>query len=592
MKRREHDLTAALFFRLLPVQAAIAAMGSINAIVDGIVAARFIDAATVGVVGLYYPMMRVLEAVTAVLLGGMSVLSGRYLGSGRIDRARGICSLAQASALLIGVVLTVFSLFAPDILAGWLGASDGLRDALIAYITGYAIGIVPQLLVQQLAAGLQLEHQEKLANTGIVVMIVTNVVLDLVFVVVLKKGVWGLALSTSMANWAYFWVLALYYFTGRAQLEPSVKLIAWRELPDMLRIGSPGALLVICLAARSIVINRLLLIHSGEDGLSAMSSFNMVSGLILALSLGNGAVVRMLTSVFIGEENREGLRSLMKLVLTRVLAMTLGVSVALILLSPWLSDVFFPDRTANAYQLTQQLFLIYSTCVPMSMLLITYSNYCQAVGHQLYVNTISVIDGFFSMVIPSLLLAPRLGALGVWLSLPIGMMLSICATVIYVAWRGKRWPRSLDDWLLLPSSFGKAERLVFELRSLGDVAQTAERVQSFCEKHGFSNRISASAGLCLEEMAGNIIRHGFDADRGRHVIELHVIIRERQIVLRIKDDCIPFDPREWYEITAAEVPTTNIGIRLVFRIAEEVEYQHLLGLNVLTLSLSDKKRSS
>ena len=36
-----------LFYRLLPVQVAIIAAGSINAIVDGIVAARFIDASTV-----------------------------------------------------------------------------------------------------------------------------------------------------------------------------------------------------------------------------------------------------------------------------------------------------------------------------------------------------------------------------------------------------------------------------------------------------------------------------------------------------------------------------------------------------------------
>ena len=46
--------------RLLPVQAAIIAMSSVNTIVDGVVAARFIDASTVGVIGLYYSMLRIL----------------------------------------------------------------------------------------------------------------------------------------------------------------------------------------------------------------------------------------------------------------------------------------------------------------------------------------------------------------------------------------------------------------------------------------------------------------------------------------------------------------------------------------------------
>ena len=55
LRRSERDMTASLFFRLLKVQVAIVVMGSVNAIADGIVAARFIDADTVGVVGLFSP---------------------------------------------------------------------------------------------------------------------------------------------------------------------------------------------------------------------------------------------------------------------------------------------------------------------------------------------------------------------------------------------------------------------------------------------------------------------------------------------------------------------------------------------------------
>ena len=148
-----------LFYRLLPVQVAIIAAGSINAIVDGIVAARFIDASTVGVIGLYYTMLRVLEAAGAILLGGVSVLSGRYLGSGRIDKTRGVCSLGMAAALVFGALLTAVSFIAPGMIADLLGANAQLRDSLAVYAVGYAIGIIPQLVAQQIAASLQLERQ-------------------------------------------------------------------------------------------------------------------------------------------------------------------------------------------------------------------------------------------------------------------------------------------------------------------------------------------------------------------------------------------------------------------------------------------------
>ena len=145
-RKEENAMLARLIVRLLPVQAAIIAMGSINSIVDGVVAARFIDTTTVGVVGLYYTMLRVLEAAGGILLAGVTVLSGKYLGSGKVDKTRGITSLGLTLALIIGALLTVVSLAAPGWVSDVLGADAQLRGALSSYVVGYAFGIIPQLL--------------------------------------------------------------------------------------------------------------------------------------------------------------------------------------------------------------------------------------------------------------------------------------------------------------------------------------------------------------------------------------------------------------------------------------------------------------
>lgn len=576
-----------LFFRLLPVQVAIVAMGSINSIVDGVVAARFIDAATVGVVGLYYTVLRILEAAGAVVLGGVSVLSGRYLGSGRIDKTRGVCTLGMSISLLIGAVLTVFSFAAPDTIARLLGANDALLKPLSTYIRGYAIGIIPQLLCQQITANLQLERKEKLGQSGVFVMIAANVLLDILFVAVMDLGVWGLALATSLANWAYFLVIVQHYFSRHVQLMPDLSLVSPRETLPLLRIGFPNALLVACLAARSLVINRILLASAGSDGLSAMSSFNMVCGLILSVALGTGSLVRTLSSVFLGEDNREGLLSVIRISLTRMLAVMAAIGAAVILLSPVLASVFFPDPSTDVYRMTKELFFIYGFCAPLTLVCIVYSSYCQAGGHRLFVNLISLVDGFFSMVIPAVLLAPVMGATGIWLSFPIGLLITLAVSALYPVVRLRRIPRGAEEWLLLPEESDSRNKLVFQLHDVEDVTQTAEKVQTFCVSHGIPRKTAAHAGLCLEEIAGNIVFHGFHADRKKHMIEVRVHIRNDGVVLRIKDNCIPFNPKEWYEMASAgEDPFSNVGIRLVYAIAEEIDYQNLLGLNVLTIRLS------
>ena len=57
------------------------------------------------------------------------------------------------------------------------------------------------------------------------------------------------------------------------------------------------------------------------------------------------------------------------------------------------------------------------------------------------------------------------------------------------------------------------------------------------------------------------------------------------MILRIKDDCRPFDPSERQQLAEDGDPAKNIGIRMIFKIARSVQYQVILGLNVLTIRI-------
>lgn len=582
-----------LFFRLLPIQILLVAMGAINSIVDGAIAGRFISAGTVGVIGLFYTMVQVLSAVNAVLLGGTTVLCGRYMGRGEMQKTRGIFSLNLTVTLLIGALFTAVCLLFPAQVAEGLGADASLRRPLMDYIIGFAVGIIPQLLAGQFSSFLQMERKDKLGYIGIGAMLVANIVLDVLFVAILKMDVYGLALATALANWLYFLILVSYYFTKKAQLRFSFAAILWNDLLPMIKIGLPGAMLVFCLALRSLAINRILLRYAGQDGLSAVGAFNMVCCLFIALCLGAGAVVRMLTSIFVGEEDRDSIKNLIRIAFTRCLALSVVVGVVIVLLAPALTGIFFADSASRVYQLTRQIFAIYGFCVPLVLMCSVPSNYLQAMGHGMFVNIQSVFDGLLGMVIPAMILAPHMGAMGVWLANPIGIVITILLVPVYAFIYWKRVPRSLDEWLFLKAEFGVSDqdRLELAITCKEDLVQTAVQVQAFCEAHGTAGRTAYMAALCLEEMAGNVVRHGFAADKKQHSINCRVVYTQKGILLRLKDDCIPFNPQEWMDMVKPDDPTRNIGIRMVYRLAQDVSYQNLLGLNVLTIVLSDEGRS-
>ena len=130
------------------------------------------------------------------------------------------------------------------------------------------------------------------------------------------------------------------------------------------------------------------------------------------------------------------------------------------------------------------------------------------------------------------------------------------------------------------------ERIDLNLTSLDEVVRVAERIQGFCkEKKGIDERRAYLAGLAMEEMAGNVIEHGFHKDNKKHSVDIRVAHKSDNVILRIKDDCIPFDPQERNKITAGDDLVKNIGIRMVYRMADDIDYQNILGLNVLTIRI-------
>lgn len=592
MNKKPDTPLAKMFFTLLPVQILIFAMDSVNTLVDGAVAGRFIDSGTVGVIGLYYSMVEIFSAVGVVFVGGSAVLCGRYIGRGEQEKTEGNFSMNLTIAFIIGAVMTLLSLFFPGALAVILGADDKLKGSLILYILGYSFGIIPLLLSKQIALFLQFEGQSARNYAGTLTMTVSNIVFDIVLVSVLKMGVFGLALATSLSNLIYFLIIAPYFLTKRASLHFSFKKINWSEMPLFLKTGVPGAILLFTIGLRYLFVNRILLQYTGADGLSALAAFNMVSGIYIAFCLGNGSVVRMLVSLFIGEKDKASVKKVVKIVMTGGMAMIIIISVILYLIAPFLARVFFPDRSSNVYILCRQILEIYTYCLPFILICQLCTNYLQAMGnHRLFIDIQSVFDGFFSVVVPAAILAPVMGALGVWYSNLIGVILVILTVPLYAIFYWKRIPRTLDEWMFITPDFGIAEENSLSLRinGIGDLTPASEKIASFCEDHNTGKQASYYTALCFEEMAGNVIRHGFDDNR-KNILNTRVIYSPGKVILRLKDDCKPFNPGEFFDMVRGteDGPSENIGIKMVYSIADDVNYQNMLGLNVLTITVAEE----
>jgi anti-sigma regulatory factor (Ser/Thr protein kinase) len=216
-----------------------------------------------------------------------------------------------------------------------------------------------------------------------------------------------------------------------------------------------------------------------------------------------------------------------------------------------------------------------------------FLNFGQAFDKQVYVNTLSVIDGIVDVVVFSFLLIGPFGVNGVCIANVLNGVVTTLYIIGYAWFMNKRMPKNVEDLMVIPDNFGakKEDRLDFSVKTIEEVLEVSRRVQNFCLERGIDAKKAYLAGLAMEEMAGNIVEHGFIKDKKKHSIDIRVVNGSEDVILRLKDDCIPFDPKERSKIAANDDPTKNIGIRMIYKIMKDVNYQNLLGLNVLTVRI-------
>ena len=576
-----------LFFRLLPVQIILVAIGSINSIIDGAIAGKYIGTVALTVIGLYVPILKIIDGINAVLTSGSQILCGQFLGKNEIEKTRKVFSLDIALTFCFSMVLSAIMFFLSTGLAQVLGAGEEAVNELSDYMIGIAFGVLAQMLSAQFSVFLQLEQQEKRTYIGIAVMMVSNLTLNIVFINVLHMGLFGLGLSTSISNWLFCIIQMSYYFTKKAIIRFEFKSVEFHYIKDIIRIGVPGALGQFYLTVRGLFINFLLLKYVGNDGLAAYSAVGTFGCAYYALTAGVASATRLLVSVYIGEEDRVGLYRIMRTAILKGVALVTGAAVVFMALAVPFTRLFCTDTASNVYTLTKQLFIIFPMSMPFSCFTVIFVNYYQCFERMKIVNILSFIDGVAAMVLCSFILSPIMGAMGIWISQVLNGVVTSITVLLYTIIVSKKFPKKVLDWLLIPDTFGVPEndRLNISINNVSGVLNTSEKIIKFCKSHDMDKKHSFYSGLCIEEMAGNIVRHGFkDAENsGNNSVDICVVYKDGGILMRLKDNCKAFDPHERESIFNPENATDNIGIRMISRISKRMEYQFVLGLNVLSV---------
>ena len=539
-------------------------------------------------IGLYSPITILVFAIGMLFAAGSQLLSSKYMGKHQIDHTQAVFTLNIIVTFIIGAILA-----ASHVLVIPSGLTDALSDDPVVtayldqYLLGKAIGVLPLMLSMQLSAFLSVENQVRRTSVAGIIFVIANLAFHVLFVGILHMDAFGLALAGSLGSWVFIVPLAQPYVTGKSSLKFSLKAIRWREVLAICKLGSPDALINLYFAVRALIFNSMIVATVGTMGLSAYATVYTFAGVFWALPDGMVAVSRMLIGVSVGEEDRQTLVDIMRVVFRRYLPLMIAVTAVIVLCAEPLTNLYYHDPADPVYQMTLWGFRIFPWCLPLSIVSTHFICYGNAMDKPILVHTLTISDGIVAVLVFGAILLPVMQLNGAYLAYVLRGVASCTIIAVYAWVCNHRFPRSLSDLMVIPPSFGVSPeaRLDLTVRNIDEVVTVSQQVRAFCESRGIDSRRTFLSGLCLEEMAGNVVNHGFAADHKKHSIDIRVVHKDESLILRIKDDCIPFDPTERAKIVDPKDKASNIGIRIVYEMATAIDYQHLLGVNVLTIRI-------
>ena len=173
---------------------------SIYGVVDGIFVSNCVGAEAFAGVNLIMPAIMILGSIGFMFGTGGSALVSKTIGEGDNKKAKEYFSMIIYVIIIIGLILSIIGFIIMDKIAILLGAKEDLINICVTYGRALIIFIVPFSLQNCFQSFLVVAEKPKMGLVISIIVGITNMILDFLFIYVLKMGVFGAAIATGISQ--------------------------------------------------------------------------------------------------------------------------------------------------------------------------------------------------------------------------------------------------------------------------------------------------------------------------------------------------------------------------------------------------------
>lgn len=331
---------------------------------DTVVVGRFAGQQALAAVGATGSLCFLLVGLFNGLSVGSNVIIARYLGANRKENIEKAVHTSIAMSVVSGLVLAVAGFFMSKPMLRLMSTPSDIIDMSTLYMRIYFVGTFFGLVYNFGSSILRAKGDTKRPLYFLCISGLTNVVLNLVFVIVFKMSVAGVAIATviSQAVSAVLVIVTLIKETDFTHLDLSKLTIDMGMASSIVKIGFPAGIQSMVFSLSNVVIQSSINSFGSSTIVAANSAAASLEGFVYIGIMAFTQACITFTSQNIGAGRPERIKEILhtSLIMTIVSSVVLGCAMY------FFSDFFLGFYTSDASVIQTGKIRVLFVALPMA----------------------------------------------------------------------------------------------------------------------------------------------------------------------------------------------------------------------------------
>lgn len=320
--------------------------------VDSVVVGNYIGAQALAAVGSSAPVINLLVSFFMGLAVGAGVIISRYFGARNTEELHIAVHTSLALTFAAGIVMTLVGVLISPYVLKWVGTPNDVMDSSVLYLRIYFLGILSVMVYNMGSGILRAVGDSRNPLYFLIVSSVTNIILDLLFVIVFDMGIAGVGWATLIAQTISAILTMILLMRTKEEYQVKLKHIRFHKhmLYEIVRLGLPSGLQNAIVSFSNVIVQSNINAF-GSLAMAGCGSYTKIDGFAILPVMSYSMALTTFTGQNMGAKKYDRVKQGAKTGILMSVVTIVCISALLLILGPNVLAIFSSDPTVINYGL-------------------------------------------------------------------------------------------------------------------------------------------------------------------------------------------------------------------------------------------------